>query len=466
MISSHIFRKYDIRGKASGSQIDITPDAARAIGHAFGTYVQRTAAISKVIVGRDNRLSSDAIAAAAVDGLAASGCAVIDIRVTSTPVVYWYTVQAGAAAGMMITGSHLAPDQNGFKLCIGGAQSLYGEQIMALYDLIRAGDFINGAGSQLVDAQANRAYLDDLAGRLIMPRRLRVMVDAGSGTGGLIAADLFEKWGHEVVACLYCEPDGHYPHHHPDPSKLENVRDLIAAVVRERADIGLAFDGDADRVGVVDDAGNLIAPDRVLALLAGDLLSRQPGARVVADISSSQVVFDEVRRLGGEPIMWMTGHSLVKAKMAETGALLAGEVSGHIFLGEHYFGFDDGYFAAGRLLRLLAAGDQPLSALDAALPRLYSTPVYRPHCPPAVMPAVLERAAAYFAGHEAVREVITIDGLRVQFADGWGGLRASNTEPVLSMRFEGRTEAEALAYRQMFIGVLGEFPQIDLKDMT
>lgn len=462
MIKPEIFRKYDIRGKASGNDLEVTPEIAAAVGRAFGTYLQREAEITQVVVGRDNRLSSDALADAALEGLRASGCAVTDLGTTSTPTLYWHAFQAGEVGGMMITGSHLAPDQNGFKLCIGGTRSLYGDQIQRLYHLSAVGDFASGAGDLTVIRDANAVYIADLAGRLTMERRLRVVIDAGSGTAGLIAAALIEQWGHEVTACLFCEPDGSYPYHHPDPSKLKNVADLSAAVRAHGADIGLAFDGDADRVGIVDDTGSLIASDRVLALLAIDLLQRQPGAKIVADISSSQVVLDEIRKHGGESILWMTGHSLIKAKMAETGALLAGEVSGHIFLAEDYPGFDDAYLAAGRLLRMVSAGDQSLSALDAAMPRLYSTPVYRPHCPPEVTKAILERARAVFTAHPDVLEIIDIDGLRVRFARGWAGVRGSNTEPVLSLRFEGETEVDALAYRDVFFALLREFPQVEL----
>lgn len=459
MIEPSIFRQYDIRGAASGDQTMLTPAVATLIGRAFGTVVQREAGQRGVIVGRDNRISSAALAAAAVDGLRASGCAVIDIGTVSTPTLYWFAVQ-NDSGGLMVTGSHLAPDQNGFKLCI-GRRSLYGADIAALRDLIDAGAFATGSGTLTTEPDAITTYMADLAARLPGTRSLRVVIDAGNGTASLIAAALVRRWGHDVIDCLYCESDGTYPNHQPDPTKLKNVADLSAAVRQHGADIGLAFDGDADRVGVVDEQGALIAPDRVLALLAQDLLTRHPGAVIVADVSSSQAVFDTVRQHGGSPLLWRTGHSFIKAKMAETGALLAGEVSGHIFLAEDYFGFDDGYFAAGRLLDLLGRRDQPLSALNDALPRLYSTPVYRPHCPPELMPGVLARVGEAFADHD----IVTVDGLRISFAQGWAGVRTSNTEPVLSLRFEGATEADALAYREAVFAVLREFPAIDLTEL-
>ncbi|NDJ60532.1 MAG: phosphomannomutase/phosphoglucomutase [Chloroflexi bacterium] len=460
MIPAEIFRKYDIRGDADGDQAVITPEVARLVGRAFGTYLRR-ADQTAVVVGHDNRLTSEALAAAAIDGLQASGLNVIDIGLAATPVLYWHAVQRGHIGGLMITGSHLTPDKNGFKLGI-GVRSLYGDQITALRTLIEADDFIGGDGSGVTVPDARQQYLDDLAGRITMQRQLKVVIDAGNGIGGLFGPQLVSAWGHDVVACLFCEPDGRYPNHQPDPQKAKNVRDLSAAVVGHRADVGLAFDGDADRVGVVDDQGNLIAPDRVLTLLARDLLARHPGAKVIADVSSSQVVFDTIAAAGGEAIMWLTGHSFVKAKLIETGALLAGEMSGHIFLAEDYPGFDDGFFAAGRLLQLIANSDQPLSALDASIPRLHSTPVYRPHCPPHLMHPALERIQTALA---AEGEITAIDGVRIKFANGWGGIRASNTEPVLSMRFEAATEADALAYRDQFVAVLRAFPEIDLSDI-
>jgi phosphomannomutase/phosphoglucomutase len=465
MVEPSIFRKYDIRGLAIGSKAVITPDVALAVGRAFGSYIQRALSKKQVVIGRDNRVTSDALAEAAIVGLRQCGCNVIDLGTVSTPVLYWFAVQTGDSGGLMITGSHLTPDQNGFKLCV-GTKSLYGDQIGGLRQAIETDDFESGNGNLTVRADAIAEYTADLVQRLSMPRPLKVVVDAGNGTASLIADHLIRQWGHDVAVCLYCESDGTYPNHQPDPQKLENMQALIDSVRDHQADIGLAFDGDADRVGVVDDAGNMIASDRVLALLAKDLLTRQPGATVVADVGSSQVVFDEVREHGGNPIMWNTGHSLIKAKMLETGALLAGEISGHMFFAEDYLGFDDAYFGAGRLLQLLGNRDESLSELDAAMPRFHSTPVYRPHSPPETSRKVMQRVQSHFESSADVLEVNTVDGLRVRFAAGWGGLRMSNTEPVLSMRFEGATEADALRYRDTFFAIIGEFDDIDLSGIS
>jgi phosphomannomutase/phosphoglucomutase len=457
-INPKIFKKYDIRGKAEGVDATITPEAARLIGHGFGSYVQRIEGKSVVVVGRDNRTTSFELAQAAMEGLAASGCRVIDIGQVSTPLVYWHAVQHGEAGGLMVTASHLPPDQNGFKLCV-GARNIFGDQIALLRSMIEADQFAYGSGAVEADQTAYSQYIHDLDKRVRLARRLRVVVDAGNGTAGLFVPLLFKRWGITVVECLYCEPDGRFPNHQPDPQNPDNLRALAAKVRAVSADAGIAFDGDADRMGAVDEQGNIIVADRILALLAGDMLTRQPGATVVADVLSSQVLFDAVAQAGGQPVMWISGHSLIKAKMVELGAPLGGEMSGHIFLGEDYFGFDDAYLAAGRLLRLVAAGDKPLSALDAQIPRLHSTPEYRPHCPDEHKQTVIDGVKAKLADQGDVTDV---DGVRIQFSSGWGLLRASNTEPVLSLRFEGVTAADALRYRDLFFTALRAFPQVEL----
>lgn len=458
-INPSIFKKYDIRGKAEGEKAVITKEAARLVGRAFGTYAQRVDEKKVVVVGRDNRTSSYDLSAAAIEGVRASGCRVIDIDLVSTPVLYWNAIHHDAA-GLMITGSHLAPDQNGFKLSIGG-RSLYGEQLGIIRIIIERDQFAVGDGAVEVDQSgAYSKYVGDLAGRIKMVRPLKVVIDAGNGTGGLFAPTLFKRWGHEVVECLFCQPDGTFPNHHPDPQDAANLRALSEKVRELGADVGIAFDGDADRMGVVDEKGQPMVADRVLALLARDMLKRKPGAAVVADVLSSQVLFDEVAKAGGQPVMWISGHSLIKAKMAEIGAPLGGEMSGHIFLGEDYFGFDDGYFAAGRLLQLLAGSSEPLSKLNASIPTLFSTPEYRPHCPDDAKETVIDGVKAALSGKG---EIVDVDGIRIKFANGWGLLRASNTEPVLSLRFEGNTEADATAYRDLFFEALKAFPQVEMK---
>lgn len=455
-ISSKIFKKYDIRGLASGADAVVTPEPARLIGQAFGTYLQQVEGKRTVSVGRDNRHTSEALANAAMEGLAASGCEAVDIGLVSTPVVYWDAVQHDHAGGLMVTGSHLAPDQNGFKLSVGN-RNLYGDQIAGLYNMIEDGELAEGKGTITKDPNVGIRYVYDVHSRVTMRRMLKVVVDAGNGTGGLFGPQLIERWGHQVFR-LFCKPDGNYPNHQPDPQKPENMQALGAKVREVQAHIGLAFDGDADRVGAVDECGNMIAADRLLALLARDMLARHPGQPVVADVLSSQVLFDEIEKAGGQPVMWISGHSLIKAKMHELGSLLGGEMSGHIFLGEDYFGFDDGYMAAGRLLQLLAASDQTLSELNASIPTLYSTPEYRPHCPDDAKQTVIDGVKTVLGDKGKVNDV---DGVRIKFERGWGIIRASNTEPVLSLRFEGETEANALAYRDMFVEVLRRYPQVE-----
>jgi phosphomannomutase len=468
MLDASLFRKYDIRGRAAGEGASLVPEVAFRVGRAFGAMLAENG-VARAIVGRDNRLHSPALAQAAVAGLRSVGTAVTDLGTVSTPLVNWAAVTAddGEAGAFMVTGSHLPPDQNGFKLGI-GVRSLYGDAIQALYTAAAADTAAFGAETEHLgplreDADAVARHRLDVAARIGPPARpLRVVVDAGSGTAGLIAPALIGALGHLLVECLYCEPDGAFPYHHPDPGEPKNLRDLAAAVVLHGADLGLAFDGDADRVGVVDERGRIIPPDRMLALLARDLLTRQPGATVVGDVGCSQVVFDQIREGGGHPIMWLTGHSLIKAKMREVGALLGGEISGHLFMGEGYYGFDDAYFAAARFLAFAAASSGPLSALDDAMPRYVATRTYRPHCPRPVAEQALAQVAADWTSSA---DVNTIDGLRLQFPEGWGGIRVSNTESVLSIRFEGRDEAAIRSLKARFAHSLGRFPEIDLTDL-
>ncbi|MEP7292840.1 MAG: phosphomannomutase/phosphoglucomutase, partial [Chloroflexota bacterium] len=458
-INLKLFKKYDIRGSADGAGAPLTADAARLIGRAFGTYLDRVEGTQTVIVGRDNRRSSPTLAKAVIEGLQSSGCKVLDIRLTSTPLVYWHAVRQGNVGGLMVTGSHLPPEQNGFKLCV-GARNVFGDGIQALRLLIEQEDFNGGYEPILVKENALIDYIVDVVPILKMQRGLHVVVDAGNGTGGAFGPRLLRAWGHRVTE-LFCDLDGSYPNHQPDPQDPENMQALARKVREVRADVGIAFDGDADRMGVVDEQGSLITADRVLTLLACDMLRRHPGAKVVADVLSSQVLFDEIAKAGGFPIMWASGHSLIKAKMAEAHALIGGEMSGHIFLAEDYYGYDDAYFAAGRLLQLVAGSQVPLSVLDAQIPTLFSTPEYRPHCPDALKDTVI---AAVKTALEGQGEVTSIDGVRVRFEHGWGLLRASNTEPVLSMRFEGETDADALDYRDLFFAEVRKFPQVELPE--
>ncbi|WP_162909362.1 phosphomannomutase/phosphoglucomutase [Aggregatilinea lenta] len=453
MTDPGLFKQYDIRGKYGDT---LTDDAAWRIGKAFGTYLQRRG-VRDVVVGRDNRTSSPALAEAAIKGLVETGCNVTDIGMAATPVVYWCAVEAGDAGGMMITGSHLKPAMNGFKLSI-GKDNLYGDQIQVLREMIDASDFVEGEGQSSVDETANERYLAMAEGRLHHARPLKIVVDAGNGIGGIYGPALLEALGHTVI-CLYCKPDGTYPHHQPDPQNADNLRDLVRIVQEQGADLGLAYDGDADRVGVVDERGNVVGADRILVLLARDILKRNPGAMVVGDVLSTQVLFDEIAKAGGSPLIWKSGHSMIKAKMAEEGALLGGEMSGHIFLGDGYYGFDDGIFVGARIVQLVTEQDQPLSALMATVPTLYATPEYRPHCPDDQKARVIGAVQQALDGQYAMNDV---DGIRITFERGWGLLRASNTEPVLSLRFEGETLGDALSYKDIVREALVQaYPEVE-----
>ncbi len=460
-LDAGLFRRYDIRGPAEGPQAPLSAEAARLVGRAGGTLLRREYGVARVVVGHDNRLSSAVLHAAARDGLLDSGCEVLDIGLTPTPLLYHRVAQEGDGAGLMVTGSHLPPAYNGFKLAL-GAQSLYGEQLQALRRLIEGNDFDSGAGKlQRCRGEAlYGAYIADQTRRIVSSRALRVVVDAGNGTAGLIAADLLHALGHDLIECLFCEPDGRYPNHQPDPGDPRTLATLCAAVPRLGADVGLAFDGDADRLGIVDGRGRIVAPDRALTLLGLDLLKRHPGARLLADVSCSQVFLDELRRAGGQPTFCATGHALVKQRMAESGALLGGEISGHFFCAEDYYGFDDAFHAAGRLLQLLAASDSTLAELDDALPRPFVSPLYRPHCPPETGRRLLAALRERLAGEG---ELLDIDGLRLQLDDAWGLARLSNTEPVISLRFEGRTTEALAACRARFAAVLDEVAGIRLE---
>lgn len=466
-IDARLFKKYDIRGVAQGESAPLTREAALVIGQAFGTYLQRQHHTRLVVVGRDNRLTSYDLQEWLIQGLRKAGCQVMDIGLVSTPLVYWHALHAGQAeaykaGGVMVTGSHLAPHYNGFKLSV-GSENVWGDALQQIAQLALKRDFTYGEGmsSLTVNTSAYSHYIHDIAKRVTISRPLKVVLDAGNGTAGIFAPRLLELWGQQVTG-IYLEPDGNYPNHLPNPQEAHNVADLGRKVLEVGADLGLAFDGDADRVGVVNERGELIPADRILALLAQDMLQRHKGAGVVAEVLCSQVLFDSVRQAGGVAHMAASGHSIVKDQMRQVGALLGGEMSGHIFLAEDFYGVDDAYLVAGRFLALLAEQNQGLSALDDRLPRLYATPEYRPHCPDELKQTIIEHVGQVFDQRHDV-QVKRVDGVRVTFAQGWGILRASNTEPVLSLRFEGVDEASALSYRQQFLDALALFPQVQVE---
>ncbi|MGP3790209.1 phosphomannomutase/phosphoglucomutase [Pseudomonas sp. B392_1p] len=440
-LPASIFRAYDIRGVVGDS---LTADSAYWIGRAIGS-----ASLAKgepcVAVGRDGRLSGPLLVQPLIQGLVDCGCQVTDLGMVPTPVLYFATHVLPATSGVMLTGSHNPPDYNGFKIVIAG-DTLANEQILALKTRIDTQDLAQGLGSvEQIDILPR--YFAQIRDDIALAKPLKVVVDCGNGVGGVIAPQLIEALGCTVIP-LYCEVDGHFPNHHPDPGKPDNLKDLIARVKAEKADLGLAFDGDADRVGVVTNTGTIVYPDRLLMLFAKDVVSRNPGADVIYDVKCTRRLAALVSAHGGRPVMWKTGHSLMKKKMKETGALLAGEMSGHIFFKERWFGFDDGIYAAARLLEILSLEQQAAEPLFAAFPDDVSTPeINIPVTEDSKFKiiAALQRDAQW-----GDAQLTTLDGLRIDYPHGWGLVRASNTTPVLVLRFEAETAGELARIQAVF----------------
>jgi phosphomannomutase/phosphoglucomutase len=395
-------------------------------------------------VGHDCRLTSPGYATALIDGLLSTGLAVVDLGTCTTPLVYFAIFHWGLDGGIQITGSHNPAEYNGFKICL-GTEALHGDQIQELRRRIEQGRVRDGQGhlERRAVLPEYQAYVLDNVGRLGRP--IRVVVDAGNGTAGPVAPAIYRGLG-ATVRELFCDMDGRFPNHHPDPTVPENVAHLVAAVAADGAELGIAFDGDADRIGVVDATGRIVWGDELLVLLARDVLSRNPGATIVSEVKCSQRLYDDVRSHGGIPIMWKAGHSLLKAKMKETGALLGGEMSGHIFFKERYFGFDDAVYAGARLLEILGRTGKTVPELLADLPPSVTTPEIRVDCPDDRKFAVADRVRDRLRAMG--RDLVDIDGVRVRFDHGWGLVRASNTQPVLVLRFEAETEAQLAEYRR------------------
>ncbi len=429
-LSPTIFREYDIRGLVDQ---DLTEEAVHLVGRALGTRI-REAGGRTAAVGRDARLSGPRFAAAMISALRAAGVDVKDLGVVPTPLTYFAAHTAGVDGICMITGSHNPPEYNGLKVGLGSA-TFHGEEIQALRRLAESGAFATGSGKvEAYDVVTPyRAHVKD--NLRLGERRLKVVVDAGNGTGGVVAVPLFESLGVEVVP-LFVEMDGRFPNHHPDPTVEKNLEHLKAKVLETGADVGIAYDGDADRVGAVDEKGNVLWGDQLMILFSRALLSEAPGATIVGEVKCSFTLYDDIAKRGGRPIMWKAGHSLIKAKMKEEKAVLAGEMSGHIFFGNRWFGFDDGIYSSGRLLELLSRTPAPLSTLLADVPRTASTPELRVDCPEDKKFEVVRRAQEFFRTRY---EAVTVDGVRVVFPDGWGLVRASNTQPLLVLRFEAKT---------------------------
>jgi phosphomannomutase/phosphoglucomutase len=434
-----IFREYDIRGIADR---DYDAGFARSLGRAFGTLVAERGG-KRVSVGRDCRLTSDKYAEGVREGIASAGVDVLDVGICPTPLVYFSLFHWGLDGGIQVTGSHNPAEYNGFKVSL-QTESLHGDAIQDLRRRIESSRFRDGAGT--ITPRPVIPEYEDYVVQNIGPlaRPISVVVDAGNGTAGPVAPSLYRRLGAEVID-IFCDMDGRFPNHHPDPTVEENMRHLVTKVAETGAELGIAFDGDADRIGVVDASGRMIWGDELLVLYARDVLSRNPNAIVVSEVKCSQRLYDDIAKHGGRGIMWKAGHSLLKAKMKETGALLGGEMSGHIFFKERYFGFDDAIYAGARLLEICARTGRTVAELLADLPPSVTTPEIRVDCPDEVKFAVADRVRDHFRA--GGRPIVDVDGVRVRFARGWGLLRASNTQPVLVMRFEAETPAELAEYR-------------------
>ena len=434
-----IFREYDIRGIAGK---DLTKETVQLLGRGIGTFLQRQGKL-RITLGRDCRPSSDPFRDALAAGLTSTGISIIDTGVVPTPILYFSIIHCRSDGGVMITGSHNPSEYNGFKTCI-GTDSVYGEQIQDIYRIIESGDFATGKGS-VSEVDVITPYSKHILKNISLQRPIRVAIDCGNGTGSLVAPYIMEALGADITK-LYCEMDGTFPNHHPDPTLEENLSDLQSRVKQDGLELGIAFDGDADRIGVIADNGKIIWGDILLAIFAREILKREPGATFISEVKCSMNLYRDIEKHGGRAIMWKTGHSLIKAKMKEEKALLAGEMSGHMFFADRYFGYDDAVYAACRLLELLSGSEVPLSEIVSDIPPTVVTPEIRIQCDDDKKFGVVEEVKEYFKQHY---EVIDVDGARILFPNGWGLVRASNTQDVLVMRFESDTQENLESIRAL-----------------
>ncbi|UCE04159.1 MAG: phosphomannomutase/phosphoglucomutase [Candidatus Latescibacterota bacterium] len=450
-MNAHMFREYDIRGIAG---TDLDADGVTKLGRAFGT-LYRGEHLRRIVVARDVRLSSEEYANALIEGLRACGCDVVDVGMVPTPVMYYAVETLQADGGVMVTASHNPPEFNGFKSRT-RERALFGADIQRIWEIAQRGDYAQGRGD-LERLEVLDAYLDHIARDVRLERPLHVAIDCGNGTAGVVAPRLLERLGCRVEG-LYCEPDGRFPNHVADPTVPEYVEDLMQKVRTSGAEIGIGFDGDADRVGVVDEGGRLLFGDELLILYARSLLAARPGP-VVFDVKCSQALVDEVRRLGGKPEMWRTGYPHIQSRMRETGAQLAGEMSGHMYFADRYFGYDDGIYAACRTLEILASAETPLSSRLADVPRYVSTPEIRVPSSDEEKFGIVEDIAAHF---RAEYETIDVDGVRILFPGGWGLVRASNTQPILVVRFEGDSQDTLERIQETVRAKLREYDSVEV----
>ena len=438
-LNPEVIREYDIRGSA---ERDFTDDNCRRLGRAIGTVERRTGA-RRITLGRDCRLHSPRIHDGVLAGLVESGLEIFDIGVCATPLLYFSVHHWDMDGGVMVTASHNPAPDNGLKICVGKA-TIHGAAIREIGALVESGDFVSDPGGRVTERPVLDDYVRYVTSQIRAPRKLRIAIDAGNGPGGIAALPIFRALGHEVVE-LYCEPDGRFPNHHPDPTVVENLRDLVAAVRERRCDVGIAYDGDADRIGVVDESGRPIWGDQLMILFSRSILEKTRGGTFIAEVKCSRTLYDDVPKNGGRIVMWKTGHSLIKSKMKEEHALLAGEMSGNMFFADRYYGFDDAIYASARLAEILSETGKRVSDLLADVPPTHVTPEIRVEVPESRKFAIVDELRARFA---KTHEVIDIDGARINFDGGWGLVRASNTQAVLVLRFEAESGARLAAIRK------------------
>ena len=437
-MNPEIFRQYDIRGVVDK---DLTLETVELLGRGIGTYFRQKSR-RKVALGRDGRLSSPSFSEALTRGLLSTGCDVMDLGTIPTPLLYFTVYYKKMESGIIITGSHNPPEYNGFKL-MAGEDTLYGEDIQDIYTIIENGNFTKDREGKKSTYNIIPEYQDYVLKDIKPERKLKVVIDAGNGTAGVVAVPIFKAMGCEVID-LYCEVDGTFPNHHPDPTLPGALEDLIKTVKEEKADFGIGYDGDGDRIGVIDDKGGIIWGDKLMILLSRDILSSHPGAAIISEVKASKLLYDEIEKLGGRPIMWKTGHSFIKKKIKEEKALLAGEMSGHIFFADRFFGFDDAIYSSARTLEILSRSDQKLSQILADLPQTYNTPEIRVYASEEVKFKIVENVKKELAKKYPI---IDIDGVRAIYPRGWGLVRASNTQEILVLRFEADTKEDLQAIR-------------------
>jgi phosphomannomutase/phosphoglucomutase len=432
-VSPEIFRQYDVRG-IYGQDLD--ESTAEGIGKAVGTMTMRSGA-KKVAVGADNRISSEPLKKALINGLLSTGVDVIDIGTVISPVLYYSRIFFNTNSAVMITASHNPGKYNGFKICSSDGETLYGDGLQEVRKMIENDDFVTGPAGKVEEHKINNEFTDMITEKIRLgKRKLKVAVDCGNGTASFYAEEFLKKLGCEVIP-IYCESDPTFPNHHPDPVKADNLKDLIKLTLENKADLGIGFDGDGDRIGVVDDKGNVIYGDQLMILYWREIMPKHPKAKAIVEVKCSQALADEIEKLGGEPIFYKTGHSLIKAKMKEIGAIFTGEMSGHMFFKDEYYGYDDALYAAGRLLRILSNSDKTMSELLSNINKYYSTPEIRLHTEESKKFQTVENVRAYFK--QKSMPMIEVDGVRALFGHGWGLVRASNTGPELIVRCESNT---------------------------